>query len=421
MTPPPGPSPHGGASVGPLAQSVGEALRALRAALFDLYREVGADPSAPQEVSRRYGVTKSQAWKIAKILQATDPLDAARYLPGMRGMERVLEALAGHGASAPQVERARQAMAGVHEVIRTHAGDRATFDRTLDSLRADGNDPSSMEASRRLAFLGNSATWGIQARMRLTLRVLTPSAVRPGMLDIGNVSGLLDLHRLRPTTRWPLGQHYYSKKRRGQETPLPPGEMDVEPLIPSQEGPEGAPFLEEFCSHPLPPVRKVERGQGIVLELDEGPVGKAASLSSVFGLRYTGLATMYASEAGKVAENCALLRTPSEVAITDLLVHKDVPMGSEPTARLYSNMEAEVHLGDIASRSELPLAEPVEFLGSGPPLMATPHYDRYEELVVRVVEAMGGGLEEYSAWRVVQRYPPIPTMLSVQFELATRG
>jgi hypothetical protein len=395
----------------PLAQSVEQAVQGLRAVLFEVYAAVEADPSAPQKVSRRFGVTKSQAWKLSKVLSNTDPLEAARYLPGRRGLDRVLAALADHGLSANLRSRAQQAMDAFHLVINTHAGDRATLERTLDAMRADSDDPASMVSSRKLSFLGNSATWGIQARARVSIRVLVPGRDDSDHLDTANVSGLLDLRRLRSTACWTLEQYSCFAEEADASSP-------AEPLFPVADSASNAPFIPTFCSESLPPVRSVPIGSGVRFELSEGQLGKAAAISCLFGMRYRNFTPIRATGPDDSAVHAGLLRTPTEVSLMDLLVHRDLPFELPPIARLYSMMETDnpaVLAG--SARFRLPLSERVESLGSYPPLLATPHHARHIELVDQVVQRMGCQLKDFAAWRIVLRYPPIPTMLCLEHPL----
>lgn len=395
-------------NTGALHHALDGAVRKLRGALLDAYTEVGADPDAPQEVSRRFGVTKSQAWKIAKVIRTADPLEAARHMPGRRGLERVVSALVEHGLPRATAERVRTDAKPFYDAVATHAGDRATLERTLQGLRAETTDPAALESCRKQSFSGNSGTWGIQARARISVRMLVPNADEPDFLDIANVSGLIDLQRLRAKGHWPVAQ--VSTTHAG-------GPPAPEPF----EAHEGdVPFLEEFCTSPLPPIRRVELPDGVRFDLCDGPVGKAAAISCVFGLRYRRFAPIHASTPGEPAIHAALLRTPAELAIVDLYVHRDLPFQLPPTARLDSQMEVAALVDDPEARLELPLAEPVERLGSGPPFVGTHHAPRHGELVEHVARRMDCTLDDFSGFRLVLRYPPIPTMISLQHPLLER-
>jgi hypothetical protein len=394
---------------GQILPAVEPAVRRLQAALLEAYAQLGADASAPQQVARRFGITKSQAWKIARLMGATDALEAARYLPGRRGLEQVVEVLSAHGLPEDLARKTRTAVDALFDVVVTHAGDRATFVRTLESLRAEASDPAALESSRKLSFLGNSGTWGIQARAQVSVRMVVPNADEPEFMDIANVAGLLDLRRLRFKGRWPLAQHSTTRTQdeSGRPVPLEGGAGDV-------------PFLAGFCSDALPTIQEVDVGNGMRYDLCEGPVGKAAALSCVFGVRYSRFAPIHASMANGQAIHGTLLRTPAEAAVFDLLIHRSLPFELPPTVRLESQMESGALTTDPTAHLELPLAEPVERLGSGPPHMGTVHHARHAELVEHVAGLMDCTLDDFSAFRVVLKYPPIPTMLCLQHPLIER-
>lgn len=111
-----------------------EALADLRGALLDLHADLGADATRPQDVSRRLGLNKNLTWKVARIVQAEDPLEAAALVPGQAGLDIFVCAFEKAGVSASSVERARAACRGFEEMIERHAGDRAMFDAMLDSM-----------------------------------------------------------------------------------------------------------------------------------------------------------------------------------------------------------------------------------------------------------------------------------------------
>ena len=396
-----------------LLEATEDSMRGLRAALLGLYAAMDADPATPQAVSRQFGVTKSQAWKLAKIMGSRDAVEAARHVPGREGLRRVLEAFRRSDAPPERLEETERAFERFHSVVQTHGGDRASFALTLDSLRADGNEPAALEASRKLAFQGNSAILGISARLQLGLRVVVPSEQDPTHLCCANVAGLVDLRRLRPTVRWPLA-HYAMR----YADAVGPAGRSSEPLDGTDRSEGATPLLGRFCSNPLPPIRATINEHNIRYDLLEGPVGKAAAITCLFGMRFNNFASSRAAEPDEVAEHSALFKTPVEVALIDLLLHRDLPFELPPIARLYSRMDSEQELtSDRSSRIRLPLAQSVELLGSGPPVLATQHYSQQAALASWVVKRLGCSLSEFVGFRLVLPYPPIPSMLSLEHAL----
>ena len=59
----------------------------LQNALRVLYAAVGADPARPQAVSRQFKLNKNLTWKVAKVIQSVDPIEAVPLIPGSEGME----------------------------------------------------------------------------------------------------------------------------------------------------------------------------------------------------------------------------------------------------------------------------------------------------------------------------------------------
>ena len=389
-----------------------EVLRGLRAALLELYQSVGADPAAPQEVSRRIGITRSQAWKLSKVLASRDPSVAARQVLGPTGFRLVLSAFETRGAPRKVLVEVRRRVAAFDAMVRRHTGDRSTFDLTLDSLQAADGDLAAVEAGRKLSFRGNSSIWGVQARMRLRLSVVQPSSRFAGKLDLASVGGLLDFRRLRATARWPLMRHTVTH---AEEVPEGAG---LRPLDPREGDPEGPPLLRRFCSQPLPETLLRMQAGGAFHELPGGPLGNAGAMTCLFGMVLEGRASAHVTASDTRAEYVTHLNLPVEVLVVDLFVHRSLDFDLPPTAALYSRMEQEGELSPSPEdRWALPLPEELESLGSGPPHVASPHYDRHGELVRYTVRRMGSRLEDFRGYRIALRYPPIPTMLSLSHPL----
>jgi hypothetical protein len=60
-------------------------------------------------------------------------------------------------------------------------------------------------------------------------------------------------------------------------------------------------------------------------------------------------------------------------------------------------------------------------LGSSPPVVATPHIAEYPRIVESVYDRLGWSAEDFTGYRFVMRYPPIPTLLVLRYDLPERG
>ena len=110
-----------------------EALRAGLAKEFGVkVGYSGADISKPQEVSRQFKLNKNLTWKIAKVLQTNDALEAVPLIPGSEGMEILLAAMSGAGASAASVQAVRTKLAAFEHMVEAHVGDRATLELLME-------------------------------------------------------------------------------------------------------------------------------------------------------------------------------------------------------------------------------------------------------------------------------------------------
>src|SRR5262245_5318081 len=180
------------------------AVTDLRQAFTALSASVSDLPARPLQVARFLGLDKNLAWKVARLCQSSDPAEAVRHLPGPAGVKRVLDAFAQGGAGPAEINAVRLAVARFDRMVGRHAGDRATLELLLASGAPERPDAQRMEASRKLAFQGNSATFGVQTRVRFGLQIVAPSAAEPELVDVVAVGGLVDFRRLRASAAWPL-------------------------------------------------------------------------------------------------------------------------------------------------------------------------------------------------------------------------
>lgn len=386
----------------------------VRRTLADLLAGVGADPTRPQSVARQLGLDKNLAWKASKIVTDEDPLTSIPRVPGRSGQRILLDAFTQAGAARVAIEAAREAMAEVERMIETHAGSRETLEMMLAALSPQVQVERD-EATRKMAFQGNSAIWGVQARVQQSTHFVAP-AQNPDELMISIMSGLVDLRRLRANTPWTVA---WVRSWTDQGVLLPPSPR--EPLDPRR--PEGGPpVLLDYSSSPLPRLRE-RKGQNGVLryEIFEGGVGNTSVSTCITGWVMRSGTGRWRTDDDHFGEHAVSISTPVEVVVHDLFVHKSLDFAMRPQMHLYSQLpNGPLYPFDGLELGKMPIAEEITELGM-PADLTTPELPRLPAMVEMACEKMGFSAKEFRGFRVRLKYPPIPTMLVMRYELPEKG
>jgi hypothetical protein len=381
----------------------------LRAAFAKLRASVPGLPERPLQMARFLHLDKNLAWKVARLAEAADAGEAVRHLPGPAGVKLVLDAFAEGGAGAEEIELVQAAVARFDRMVGEHTGDRATLELVLASGASSVPDAQRMEASRKLAFQGNSATFGVQARVRFGFQLLAPSAQDPELVDVAAVGGLVDFRRLRTSVAWPLISVSGSSAEGGS--------AEVR-HVPLGESLGGLPILRDFCSAPLPEIRAVLEPNGVVYELAEGPVGDTAASTCVFGWRTPAVGSVRAGPGDTLAEFMLTAETPAEALVFELFVHRDLPFVGPPALHATSSLHGRPRfpLGERA-RYTLPLSEGLEALHPASAPVAHPLLPRHAELVETACARAGWRLADFRGHRLTVRFPPIPSVVTLSYPL----
>lgn len=383
-------------------------VQGLCGALTEALAAVGADPGAPQAMSRRYGINRNLAWKLSKIVHARDAYAAVRHLPGTAGVGILLEALAKAGAGEAEIARLRDAFAAFEEMVVVHAGDRATLDLMLSSRVASDDDPGA-EASRKLAFQGNSAIWGIHAKLRFGAQIVALNPEHPELIDVISFGGYQGFRRLRADAEWPL-VFKVAISSDGSTN-----EAAWEPLDPSAG--DGPPLMHDFCSAELPDLRPVDVPHGTSYLLPPGGVGNTAAFDCTFGWLTRACNPIHRTDGNDKGAHSYPLNAPAELAQFDLLLHRDIPVTEKPELVVYSRLEEGMGIPAPQSpKYHLTVREGLQDLGD-PAVVATPHLPRYSRMMQAATERAGWDLREFRGYRFTLRYPPIPTVPTLSYPL----
>ncbi|QDU85078.1 hypothetical protein Pla163_22030 [Planctomycetes bacterium Pla163] len=383
----------------------------LRAALTELLASVDADPSAPQDVSRRFGINRTMAWKVCRTVTSQDTCEVVQHLLGDSGVRILVAAFEAEGAPPAVAAAVHAAVDAFDHMVAEHAGSRAGLELMLTSMLPERVDPARLESSHELAFQGNSAVHGVQTRTRFGAQVVAPNAEQPDRVDVAMVTGHAGFRRLRPVTGWQLSNsRVWGDGVRPHHEPLD-----------ANLAPGDVPLLRQFCSGDLPAITERAEGATRYHELGPGPVGNTAAFDVVFGWLDRSLAPIYGDAADDVAEHGLVQDTPAETLHFDLLLHHALPVETVPRFCLVNLAQGRPQPPHSqATSAQLPWNTKVQSLGR-PPSLAAPGFAGYGDVIAHACERMGHGLDGFRAYRVTLRYPPVPSLVTLYYPLAQRS
>ncbi|HEX2838629.1 MAG TPA: hypothetical protein VHN77_10925 [Phycisphaerales bacterium] len=394
-----------------LVEDCRKALQEIRRSLIELYASVGADPNAPQEVSRKFGIHRNLTWKVSRVMSAGDPFATLQHLPGDSGLEIAIEAFRKAGAPTEVLKGVQQALRGFDEVVKLHAGERAHLELMLDSAGLLGTS-SALERSRELAFEGLSGLWGVQAKCKLTTGFVAPSASKPDHVDCVLVGGYGGFRRLRTQATWTLFR-FSGYNDDGTPRGYTPGSTaEIEPQEPGQP----PRILRRFCSPNMPSL-SVTTHEGIAdYVLPSGPVGNLGAFDCYFGHILAGL-PYFKRPGDERAAFASAITLPTELLVLDAIVHKSLPTPNiEMVTFGFPNGSPE-NPHSHRHRCTLPIVEPIVELAGNPPAVAHTTVPKYGEVVNAVYERMGWKPSDFRGMRVTMRHPPMSTLIELRWSL----
>ena len=246
----------------------------LRESVADVLAAVGANVSVPHSITRDFGLDKSLAAKLGRVIRESDPYAAALDVPGEEAMRIFARTMRDAGAPAPKLDALRESVESFRQMVKTHCnGNRATLEMLAASAAsstagavASAKQQQQLETFRKHMFRGASAVFGVQARAHVSADFLSPTRGDDDRYDVTLVNGLVDLRRIRSDVTWAVSS-MRNLEQDGRAGPLVPFEP-----IDFTAGRNGAvPLIREFCSQPVPELRITDTNDLIRrFELPEG-------------------------------------------------------------------------------------------------------------------------------------------------------
>ena len=387
-------------------------LGRLQAIFRDMLDALPRHARKAHQVARLLRIDKNLAWRVTKVAHGPDPFAAAQHVPGRSALETFLVAAKRHSVPEVLLESVIRVFDDFEELIRVHAGDRASFKMMLTGC-AETDRGAADVLHRRTAFRGNSCIWGVQAKTQLQLLLVRPGD-DPHLIHLAMVKGFFKLRQLRANAPLVIGSIMCSDGdgvvRRS---------FTSSPIDPASEQTPGISLLGEFCSQPLPQVRELNVGGGFAhWELLGNGIGDTAAITCVVGNVAHNAASRYRDEHNPIGVTAGIVCIPSEVLIVDFLIREDTFGPITPEAAVYGLLPGASRFPSTnPDRHQLALDESVIYLGKGPSVLHTPDVPKYPEMARYVFDKLGWDGERFDVYRCRIEYPVVPSSVELRFDL----
>jgi hypothetical protein len=364
------------------------------------------------DLARVLAVHGKLAWQIYRIAYSDNPVAEAAHIPGRAAMQRFLDAALRRGAPGEQIQAVRSAYQRYERLIGHFAQSRGEFDTMLSALAEHGAEQVDL-MHRRAAFRAYSHFLGLQARTHLGCLIYHPSANDPERFDGASIRGMIELRRLRRNAPWVLTQTRASDQDGVIRQPTL-----REPLDADAEARYGVSLLEEFCTRPPPRIDRITASNGFTTFVVTGDdVGNQSAMTCIVADVFRRAFVRYANAHNRAQASQALIRTPCEVLVQDVLVHESLGWNRPPWLKVLSDHRGVDPADWERDCDRLNISEPVVYLGKGPAVLTTTDVPRYEEIVRYVLSRLRWNAEEFRAYRCRLQYPVVPSSVIIHFDL----
>ncbi|MCH7721057.1 MAG: hypothetical protein IH988_08730 [Planctomycetes bacterium] len=387
-------------------------LRRLQGTFGEILDALPSHARRAQQIAEVLRIDKNLAWRVAKVAQNADPFAAAQYVPGRAALKMFLASANRISVPATLVEQVTRAFADFEQLIRVHAGDRASFKMMLAACAKTDRRAADL-LHRRSAFRANSYIWGVQAKTHLQIALVRP-ADDPRLIHLASVKGFFKLRQLRANAPLIIARIRYSDGDGVVRRPCTLG-----PIDPAYQQTRGISLLGKFCSQPLPKVRAINVGGGFVhCELLGNGIGDTAAITCVVGNVADNAASRYRDEHNPFGEASAIVCIPSEVVIVDFLIREDTFGPITPEAAVYGLLPgASPFPSTNPDRHQLALDESVIYLGKGPSVLHTPDVPKYPDMARFIFDRLGWDGERFDVYRCRIEYPVVPSEVLIRHDM----
>lgn len=400
-TPPYLPKPTAKATLSPEQRArclrVAQRIHADLGALVDRLPEHARGGSG---MSRHLDVVRNTCQRVAHALSDAEPsIDTLVRLPGTKGLEQLVEAIAAHGIDPHLCENATTAIGQFDALIRDNGGSHAKLIARIESA-TNPEVPLELGSLRARQELFKSAVGitGRSAQTTISLYAFRQSAESPDVLQRAIASGLIQ------TTVVPGGMPVVISNGNTLHWDDDPDDSlkNLDDSVAQGSTPEA--LLKEFCSHPLPTVTSRGTAGSMIRVIDPQSLDGPQTFDVLSAARSN---HPYLDPQGEPVFNeiWSLANCPSTRLIFDIYLHADMESRFRPSIdaqQWYPNLSAP---GGDRWVLRYPNVPTLELLGRGLGNSASSGYPRHAELTRVFFDRMGWDAGEFFGFRCEVEYP----------------
>lgn len=370
----------------------------------DLARLVAQLPLPAQTgsgMSKHLDIVRNTTQRVVHALRDPSPgLQTLVKLPGVKGLEQMLEAMLRVGVDAGDVEVAQVAVQQFDKLIETLAGSHAKLINRIGAV--GGVEPLSSLASveaRKLLYEAAVGVTGRNAQTSISLYAFRRSATDPDVFQRAIASGLLQ------TTLMPGGMPVVIRVGDTLEWD-DPEKRHIKLLDDSAaHGRTPDALLTEFTTHPLPTVSSQGRADNMVQLIDPADLDGPQTLDVITAARSDHPFLDPRTNRVSLDEVWSLVNCPCQRLLFDVYLHREIERMVRPRidAQLwYPNLSSP---GGQRWITRFPSQPRLELLGEGIGNARAASHARHPQLTRTLFDRVGWDPAEFVGFRCEVEYP----------------
>lgn len=373
----------GAGRLGSMVARVGDRLaRTLR----EVIRAIPGGEPKPTAMAKRLGMSRVILSRLLGAVTREDSFEVLQRVPGPESLRRLTTEARKLGVSEGLVRSAEEAIDDFGRLIREEFGTRGALHAAVSPRKPELERRFGV-ASRYQVFKGMRAIMGVEAETWLNCMIFTPTAGDEESVTVTSIDGPLGLRRLRPD----IAVHITCGSPTGKDLSVTTGPVT----------------LEEFYENRAARVETKKEGSKLVHRLVDDQLGRRSAVD-MLGLAYTpGGSRRYSAPDRPQRGSAWFPDIPVKRAVFDVLVHDSLYPGSEAKFVVYN--PGSRGLANPSDRSRdidrVPIPEGVEALHKREGRFTIAETPKYEQMLMKVLGAIGVDPRELRLFRVRMAYP----------------